>query len=85
MQVVYEYLPFSITPFEITSDFPEGDHSNPDSLTWTGVLNVSITIPKNTPIPYPPEYDSNVEHQITVDIMKCTDSKFKRRNFFSLH
>ena len=51
------------------------------SLTnWKGVLNICVTIPAFSVIHYPIQFSRTKEVTIVVDIIKCTNSIFRKRN-----
>ena len=46
VEMMYFHTLFSISPFEILSDQPEGDYDFHRKLEWSGVLNCSVITPK---------------------------------------
>ena len=82
VEMTYEPHEMDISPFEILSDFPNGDFSSNLNLTWKGSLNVCVTIPAYSPIDYPAGFTNDQEHCVMVDVMKCTSKLFKGRGFY---
>ena len=82
VDIIYESLPFSISPFDILSDYPDGDFTYNEDNTWSGVLNVHVTILAGSDLSYPPQYDSSKDVSVMVDIMKCTRKEFSKKNFY---
>ena len=42
VEMVYSHHDDGISPFEILSDFPDGDFQIHSLMEWTGVLNVCV-------------------------------------------
>ena len=82
LNMVYQDGPNAISPFQILSDFPNGDINPCDSESWKGVLNVHVTIPANSNIDYPLNYEKDEDVSVMVDLMKCTRNNFKGLNFY---
>ena len=85
VEMVYQHKEDGISPFDILSEFPNGDFQIHSNKTWKGVLNICVTIPARSQIHYPTEFNFNESITVMVDLMKCTQKQFKKKIFISHH
>ena len=69
--IPYSYYPEFISPFDISSDHPDGDFTNYSLTKRKGVLNVVVYVPTHTNIVYPPECSSDNDVTLVCDLAKC--------------